>query len=174
MGAQGSGNASKSESFSQAFSASAMSGLANTQNKVLKQREKLFQDYFMPEFQEVYEAYDPDSEAGKAEMGLLANQINNTFDSVQKQTTQKLAQQDLLGSGAGTALTAQNDRAKASALAAAYAQQIAKSNTAKSSMLANLAALMPQTTTAAPVISQSMSQSTSESLSGGGGGGIKI
>jgi hypothetical protein len=137
-------------------SSSRQSSLANTQEAILKEREKFFQSYYLPEFKELYSSMTPDSEAGKAQMGLAANQINQSFDATQKQTDQMLAQRNLADSGAGAALTAQNNRAKASALANAYATQMANSTQQKATALANLGGtLMPSATTAAPTLSES-------------------
>lgn len=151
----GSGSASGSKSSAHSY----MSSLAKTQEKILKTREEFFQDYFIPQFKQVYNSYAPDSEASQAQMGLTANQINNSFNAAKQQTDQQLAQRNLLNSGAGMALTAQNNRARSSALANAYANQTAQSNDKKATMLANLQTLMPATTTAAPVLSQSSSSS---------------
>jgi hypothetical protein len=155
MGGSLSGNFSKSSSSAKSYE----SELAKTQNSILKEREKFFQSYYLPEFQELYSSMTPDSEAGKAQMGLTANQINQSFDAAQKQTDQMIAQRNLADSGAGAALTAQNNRAKASALANAYATQMANSTQQKATALANLGTLMPSTTNAAPILSQSESSS---------------
>jgi hypothetical protein len=162
MGANGSFNTSKSSS--SASSQSYLSSLAETQEGILKSRESFFQDYFLPQFKEVYNLYNPDSEQGKSQMGLTANQINSSFDSAQKQTNQALAQRNMLNTGAGAALTAQNNRAKSSALANAYATQMANSNNQKASMLSNLQTIMPTPTNAAPTVSKSKSSSDSSSL----------
>jgi tyrosyl-tRNA synthetase len=158
----GSGSGSSSRASSQSY----QSSLANTQEKILKQREEFFQSYYLPEFKELYSSMTPDSEAGKAQMGLTANQINQSFDAAQKQTNQMIAQRNLADSGAGAALTAQNNRAKASALAKAYAEQRANSTNLKATTLANFGTLMPSTTQAAPVLSNSTSSSSSWGFSG--------
>lgn len=131
------------------------SALSLEQARILKQRESLFQNWYMPEVKSLLEEFDPDSAAGKAQMSLNANQINQSFDAAQKQTTQSLAQQNLLGSGAGAALMQANNRARASALANAYTNQMANSTTNKANTLANLSTLMPSTTNAAPTLSTS-------------------
>lgn len=166
MGASlgGSGSGSKSSS----YASSSMSSLAKTQEQILKTREQFFQDYFIPQFKEVYNSYNPESSASKAQMGLTANQINSSFDSAQKQTNQVLAQRNMLDTGAEMALTAQNNRARSSALANAYANQMATSNDKRATMLANLQTLMPNTTNAAPILSQSSSNSSSWGFSGNG------
>ena len=142
-------------------SKSYQSSLANTQEEILKKREAFFQDYFIPEWKEVYEEFDPDSAASKAQMGLTAQEINTSFDSAQKQTDQMIAQRNLGKTGAGAALTAANNRAKSSALASAYANQMAGSTANKANALAQLGStLMPGTTTAAPMQDESTSSGT--------------
>ena len=141
------------------YSRSYQSSLANTQEEILKNRELFFQDYFIPEFKEVYNSFDPDSESGSAQMGLTSGEINKSFDSAQKQTDQMLAQRNMLDTGAGAALTAANNRAKSSALANAYATQKASSSDKKAANLAQFSQLMPQTTTAAPILEEGTGRS---------------
>jgi hypothetical protein len=167
MGAQGSGSSSKSSAVS--HSVEKLSSLAETQESILQEREKFFQDYFVPEFKEAYSALDPDSDAGSAQMGLTAKEINTSFDAAQKQTDQSLAQRNLGNTGAGAALTAANNRARSSALANAYATSAANSADKKVASLGTLAQLMPQTTTAAPTLTETKSKSGSSSFSLGGG-----
>ena len=145
-------------------SKSYQSSLANTQEGILQTREKFFQDYFVPEFKEAYSALDPDSSAGQAKMGLTANEINTSFDAAQKQTNQVLAQRNMGNTGAGAALTAANNRARSSALAQAYATNAAESAEKKVSALNTLSTMMPQTTTAAPVLENSKSSGAKNSL----------
>ena len=136
------------------------SSLANTQEKILIAHEQEFQDYFLPEFKDFYSGLDPDSEAGKAQLGLTANQINQSFNAAQKQTNQSSARRNLGKSGAGIALIAANERARSSALANAYANQQAASTTNKQNALATLAATMPASTTAAPMQEENQSSGT--------------
>lgn len=133
------------------------SALTRTQSSILKDREQVFKNWYLPEAKGILSNFDPQSASGKAAMGLTSKEINSSFASAQKQTTQALAQQNLLGSGAGAALTAQNNRARASALADAYANQMASSNEKKANFLSNMATLMPSTTQAAPTLSSSSS-----------------
>jgi hypothetical protein len=143
------------------------SSLAKTQSKILKNREQLFQDWYLPTFQTVMDEFNPNSASGKAAMNLTAQGINSSFDSAQKQTMQSLAQQNLLGSGASAALTAANQRDRASALANAYANQMANSTANKAQMLNSMATLMPSTSTAAPTLSFSRQHSESTSAQAG-------
>lgn len=129
------------------------SSLSKTQAGILKNREQLFQDWYLPTFKSVMEEFDPNSKAGSAAMNLTAGQIDNSFKSAQKQMGQVLAQQNLLGTGAGMALTAANNRARSSALADAYANQMSNSTANKAQMLNSMSGLMPSTTTAAPTLS---------------------
>lgn len=145
---------------SKSTSTSKMSSLAETQEQMLKERNTDYREYYLPEFQNYYASLDPDSSAGKAQIGLTAQQINTSFDSAQKQTDQAIARQNLGKSGAGIALTAANNRARSSALASAYANQMAQSNTNKGNALAQFGQLMPQTTTAAPVLDEQSIKTT--------------
>lgn len=165
MGGHSTHGGSKSSSRTYVFETE----LSKTQSDVLKKHEELFQSYYLPEFKDLYESMTPDSEAGKAQMGLVANQINQSFDSSQKQTNQAMAQHGITGSGAHLATLASNNRARSSALANAYAQQMANSTANKASALANLGSMMPQTTTAAPVVTSNASQATSWNFGMGGG-----
>jgi hypothetical protein len=174
MGASGSGQGSKSESSSKSSSTTKLSSLAKTQEAILKERNQDYREYYLPEFKDFYSSLSPDSEAGKAQMGLAANEINASFDAAQKQTNQLINQQNLDGSGAGLALIAANNRAKSSALATAYANRMAETTANKGNALAQLAQLMPQTTTGAPTVGSSFSKSSSNSISGGGGGEAHI
>lgn len=151
----GGGGEQHSSSFS--TGESKLSSLALTQENILKSRELLFQDYFVPEVKNVVSGFDPDSDAGQAQMGLNAQQVNASFGAAQKQTTQKAAQQGISGSGVNLALIAANDRARSSALANAYANQMAQSNEKKAETLASFGNLMPQTTTAAPTVDKNSS-----------------
>lgn len=160
-GLGGSLSGSKSSSSSKSYE----SKLAKTQNRILEDREEDYRSYYLPEFQDLYESMTPDSEAGKAQMGLTANQINQSFDSAQKQTNQVMAQQGITGSGAHLATLAANNRARSSALANAYLNQMAKSTEQKATALANFGTLMPSTTTTAPILQKSSSDSMAFSAS---------
>lgn len=157
---QGSASGNYSENSSSALSVTKLSSLAKTQEAILKERNQDYREYYLPEFKDFYSSLSPDSEAGKAQMGLTANEINSSFDAAQKQTNQSLAQRNLDGSGAGLALLAANDRARSSALAKAYAGRMAEATANKGNALAQLAQLMPQTTTAAPTVGSSSSSSS--------------
>jgi hypothetical protein len=144
-------------SYQQSSSSSKESPLTKTQNKILQKRESLFESWYLPEVKETMAQFNPDSKSGAAAFNLNAKQINSSFDSEQKQTGQMLAQQNLLGSGAGAALTARGNRARASALADAYNNQMATSNSNKASLLSTMSTLMPSTSTAAPILNSSSS-----------------
>lgn len=147
-------------------SSSAQSSLADTQEAILKNREEIFQNYYLPEFKDFYSSLDPDSEAGRAQLGLNAQQVNASYDAAQKQTDQAMARQNITGSGAHLATIAANNRARSSALASAYANQMAASTQNKGNALAQLGQLMPQTTTAAPVLDNSSSKGYTNAVSG--------
>ena len=146
------GQTESNKSKSTSKSESRLSSLAETQETMIGERNTDYREYYLPEFKNYFNSLEPDSDAGKAQMGLTAQQINTSFDSAQKQTDQAIARQNLGKSGAGIALTTANNRARSSALASAYANQMAQSNTNKGNALAQLGQLMPQTTTAAPVL----------------------
>lgn len=144
---------------------SKLSSLALTQENILKNREALFQDFFVPEMKNVISGFDPDSEAGQAQMGVNAQQVNASFDAAQKQTKQVAAQQGITGSGTHLAMIAANNRARSGALANAYANQMAQSNEKKAETLASFGNLMPQTTTAAPTVDKNTSSGKSSGYS---------
>lgn len=153
-----SGNMSKNKS--SASSKNELSSLAKTQEEILKERNQDYQEYYLPEFKDFYSSLDPDSDPGQAQMGLNAKQVNASFDAAQKQTYQAMARQNITGSGAHLATIAANNRARSSALASAYANQMAASTANKGNALAQFAQLMPQTTTAAPTVGESSSSSS--------------
>lgn len=142
------------------------SSLANTQEKILKDREQIFKDYYLPEFKDFYSSLSPDSEAGKAQMGLMADEINASFDAAQKQTNQMINQQNLDGSGAGLALLAANARERSSALAKAYASRMAETTANKGNALAQLGSMVPSPTTAAPILDSSRSAGYTNAIAG--------
>ena len=147
-------------------SSSRQSSLANTQEAILKSREEIFENYYLPEFKDFYTSLDPDSAAGKAQLGLNAQQVNASFDAAQKQTNQAMAQQGISGSGANLAMIAANNRARSSALANAYAQQMAASTENKGNALAQLGQMVPSPTTAAPTLESSRSVGYTNAVSG--------
>lgn len=147
-------------------SSSVQSSLANTQEAILKNREEIFQNYYLPEFKDFYSSLDPDSESGQAQMGLNAQQVNASYDAAQKQTDQDMARQNISGSGAHLATIAANNRARSSALASAYANQMAASTQNKGNALAQLGQLVPSPTTAAPVLDNSSSKGYTNAVSG--------
>lgn len=144
---------------SYSHSSSEESPIAKQQGKIVQKREKLFESWYLPEAQKVMEGFDPRSESGSAAMSLNANDINKSFASEQRQTNQMLAQQNLLGTGAGAAMTAANNRARAGALADAYANSMATSNSNKASLLGTLSTMVPSPTNAVPILNNSSSRS---------------
>lgn len=143
------------------------SQLSKAQAEILKTRESLFQDWYLPEFKSVMAEFDPSSESGKAAMQLTAKEINSGFDTAQRQTGQQLAKMNMLGTGAGAALTAANNRARATALSDAYANQRANSTANKAQMLNSMSGLMPSTSTAAPTLSFSNQKSSGTTVNVG-------
>jgi hypothetical protein len=148
-------------SVQESSSKSVESSLTRTQGKILEARENVFQSWYLPQAKQMMTEFDPTSASGSANMTKTAGGINRSFDSAQKQTNQALAQQNLLGTGAGAALTAANNRARCSALADAYATQMSNSTSQKANFLSNMATLMPSTTQAAPTLSSSSSSGVS-------------
>lgn len=147
-------------------SSSRQSSLANTQEEILKNREEIFENYYLPEFKDFYSSLSPDSAAGSAQMGLNAQQVNASFDAAQKQTKQAMAQQGLSGSGVNLAMLAANNRARSSALANAYANQMAASTENKGNALAQFGNMVPSPTTAAPVLDSSRTVGYTNAVSG--------
>ena len=139
------------------------SALSRKQLEILKNREQQYNLWFFPELQNAVAATDVNSQQGQAKLALMGNQINTAYDAAQKQTNQALAQQNLLGYGNGgvaAALQAQNNRARASALAQGYYNTVADSTKEKTNLLQIGAGLMPQPTQSAQYHQKNTSGST--------------
>lgn len=156
MGGGGSSQSSRSSSQE--------SALSREQLKILQAREQQYQEWFFPELQKAVAETDVNSDAGRATMALGANKINAAFNTAQKQTNQTLAQQGLLGNGnsaVGAALTAQNNRSRAMALAEGYYNTLANSNNQKTQLLQIGASMMPNPTQSAQYHNTSSASGTS-------------
>ena len=139
------------------------SALSQEQLKILQAREQQFNEWFLPELKNSVAAADVNSEQGQAKLALMGNQVNAAFNTAQKQTNQQLAQQNLLGagnSGVAAALTAQNNRARASTLAQGYYNTVANGNSEKTNLLQIGASLMPNPTNSAQYHNQQSSSGT--------------
>jgi len=139
------------------------SALSQEQLKILQNREQQYNEWFFPELQKSVAQTDVNSETGRATMALAANKVNTAFDTAQKQTNQQLAQRGMLGTGnggVGAALTAQNNRARAAALAEGYYSMLANANTQKANLLQIGAGLMPQPTQSAQYHQKNSSDGT--------------
>ena len=163
-------SSSQNQSVSQGSSESSTldSALSNEQLSILQNREEQYNAWFFPELQNAVKNTDINSAEGQALMGQQASTINASFDSANKQMKQNLAQQGLLGGSNGgvqASLTAQNQRAKSSALAAAYANQLGQMNSQKASLLGVGAGLMTTPTTSAQY--HTTSSSSNSALSSG-------
>lgn len=79
----------------------------------------------------------------RAAMALQSGEINSAYNAAQKQTAQRLAQQNLLGqsNGVSAALQAQNDRARSSALSEAYYNILLQSDAQNNAIKQNLLGL---------------------------------
>ena len=156
-----SGSSSKGKDTSRSWTSE--SGLSKEQLSILQQRQAQYNQYFFPALQQGLEQSTPGSSVFTQQMGNNAQQVNAAFDSSQMQTNQILAQHRLLGSangGTAAALKAQNERARASALANAYSSQVQNANADKQRFLQMGLGMSPQTTTAAPFHSQQEGQGT--------------
>lgn len=157
---------SQNQSSSQGTSESATfeSELSKEQLDILKNREDQYNEWFFPELKAAVDNADINSPEGQALLGQQAKAVNASFDASGRQIKQNLAQQGLLGSGNGVqaSLNAQNQRAKSSALSAAYANQLGQMNNQKASLLGIGGGLMTTPTTSAQFHSASTSQNTSQ------------
>ena len=164
-----------SEYFSNAFSQNTSesgtraSELSNEQLGILQERRQMANGYFFPELQKSIAENTEGTKQFNAGVAQQANAINTSYDAAQKATEQSLAQQGLKGSRTGVeaALTAANNRARSSALAQAYYNQLSQAQQNKMNLLNTMGAMMPQTTNSAEYYSSSTSQGTSESQSAG-------
>lgn len=159
----------KSTSFSQTLE----SGLSQEQLKILQQRQQQYNQFFFPALQQGIEQSTPGSATFVQQMGNNAKQVNAAFDSSQMATNQILAQHNLAGGtqgGVAAALKAQNERARASALANAYSSQLQTANADKQKFLQLGLGMSPQTTTAAPFHQESTSESTGKQKASGWSG----
>jgi hypothetical protein len=175
----GSGSqSSKSSGYDFSSSKTSESALSKTQNRILNERNQLFNDEFWPELMGSIESMNPNIEAGKAEMQLQADAINKSFGATDRQINQNIAQQGLSGSPSGVqaAMKAASERARSSALAQAYYNSLANADAKKANLLQIGASMMPQPTTAAPLHQTSFSFGQNQSKSSGsqfnGGGAI--
>lgn len=163
-----SNSSSQNQSTSQGTSSSATvdSELSNEQLEILQNRENQYNEWFFPELKNAVDNSDPNSPQGQALMEQQSNTINASFESADKQIKQRLAQQGMLGSGNNgvqASLDAQNQRAKTSALSAAYANQLGNMSTQKANLLGIGAGLMTTPTTSAQFHSTSNSQQSAQS-----------
>ena len=164
-----------SEYFSNAFSQNTSesgtraSELSNEQLGILQERRQMANNYFFPELQNSIAENTEGTKQFNAGVAQQANAINTSYNAAQKATEQSLAQQGLKGSRTGVeaAMTAANNRARSSALAQAYYNQLSQAQQNKMNLLNTMGAMMPQTTNSAEYYSSSTSQGTSESQSAG-------
>lgn len=163
-GGQSSSNHNRSLQKSSTYS----SELSNKQLKILQQREKQYQDFFFPELKNMLAENSAGSAQFNAQVGVNAEQVNAAFDANKSKIQQNLAQQGMLGqaNGVQAALTQANERARASALANAYAEQLNAANSNKMNALQLGIAASPSPTTSAEYYQ------TSESRGTGGGSGV--
>ncbi len=158
---------SVSEYFSNAFSETRASELSNEQLGILQERRQMANNYFFPELQQSIAENTAGTKQFDAGVAQQASAINTSYDAAQKATEQSLAQQGLKGSRTGVeaAMTAANNRARSSALAQAYYNQLSQAQQNKMNLLNTMGAFMPQTTNSAEYYSSSASQSAGQSQS---------
>lgn len=170
----GSHSHQKQSSKSSSSSRTLESGLSKEQLAILKQRQQQYNDILMPmvtgALQKGMEQNTPGSQTFNTLMGNNAQQVNAAFNSAQQATSQNLARQGIAGqadTGVSASLKAANERARASALANAYASQLQTSADQQmkwGQLAANFAAQMsPQPTTSAAYHQESKSESKGKS-----------
>jgi len=176
MGASGSGNKSSSSGKSISDSSTYSSELSQKQLKILQQREKQYQDFFFPELKNMLAENSAGSAQFNAQVGANTEQVNAAFDANKSKIQQNLAQQGMLGQAGGVqaALTQANERARASALANAYAEQLNAANANKMNALQLGLAASPTPTTSAEYYQSSSSRTHNSSSGFGVGGEVKL
>ena len=167
MGASGKKEKSSGKTISEGYTYS--SELSQKQLKILKQREKQYQDFFFPELKNTLAENSAGSAQFNVQFGANAEKVNAAFDANKAKIQQNLAQQGMLGqaNGVQAALTQANERARASALANAYAEQLNAANANKMNALQLGLAASPTPTTSAEYY-QTNSSKTKNSSSGFG------
>lgn len=171
-------SSSHSKSQSTSSSGTRESGLSREQLAILKQRQQQYNDILLPlvtnALNRGMEQSTPGSQTFTSFMGNNAQQVNAAFDSAQAATSQNLARQGLAGqpnTGVSASLRAANERARASALANAYASQL-QSSADQQQKWAGLAGqfaanMSPQPTTSAAFHQESHAESSGSSVSRG-------
>lgn len=151
------GSRSSGSSSSASASNTYKSELSQEQLGILQSRENQYQKYFFPALQAGIAENTAGSQAFNTRLGKTANEINTAFDANQAKIRQQLAQQNMLGSSSGVqaALQQANERSRASALASAYADQLAAADASKTNYLQVAAAMSPQPTNSAEYYSTS-------------------
>jgi len=167
MGANGKKESSSGKTVSTGSTYS--SELSWKQYKILQQREEQYQAFFFPELKNTLAENSVGSKQFNAQVGANAEQVNAAFDANKAKIQQNLAQQGMLGqaNGVQAALTQANERARASALANAYAEQLNAANANKMNALQLGLAASPTPTTSAEYY-QTSSSRTHNSGSGFG------
>lgn len=159
--------ASKSNTSSSSKSNTSESALSREQLGILRQRESQYQQMFFPELVSGIQENSVGSETFNAGMQQRAGEVNAAFNASDRKTTQNLAQQGLLGqsSGVQAAVKASGNRARSSALAQSYYDQLTSANQNKYNFLTLGTAMSPTPTTSAEYHSQSKSSGDSSSWS---------
>lgn len=154
-----SGGSQKSTSYSNTNTYD--SKLSNAQLEILKERQAQYQQYFFPELVSGVQQNSVGSEQFNSQLSANVAQVNAAYDQNRNKIKQNLAQQGMLGQGGGVqaALTQANERARSSALASAYAQQLSSANEKKLSYLTLAGSMSPTPTTSADYYSSSSSKS---------------
>ncbi len=160
------GSGSKGKTVTNTVGNTYASELSREQLGILQRREAQYQKYFFPALQAGIAENTAGSQAFNTKLGRTVGQINTAYDANQAKIKQQLAQQNLLGSSGGVqaALQQANERSRASALANAYADQLAAADASKTNYLQVAAAMSPTPTSSAEYYQTS--QSTGKTTSG--------
>ncbi len=127
------------------------SALSREQLGILKQREAQYQQMFFPELVSGIQQNSVGSQAFNAGMQQRAGEVNAAFNASDRKTSQQLAQQGLLGQSSGiqAAVQAASNRARSSALAQSYYDQLTSANQNKYNFLALGTSMSPTPTSSA-------------------------
>ena len=169
-------NSSNESSHTTSNSMTYASELSKEQLKILQQREQQYQDYFFPELKTAIAETNMGSTASNAQMQTQSNAINTSYAAADKQTSQNLAQQGMLGdsSGVSAALKAANNRSRSSALAMAYYNTLQAKQTAKQNLMGLGLGMSPTPTSSAEYYSKTASNSTSTGTASGSANQMNI
>lgn len=162
----GSGGGGKSTTYNAANTYE--SPLSRAQLEILKLRQQQYQQYFFPEIVKGVQQNSAGTQEFSNQLAANTAQVNAAFDQNRGKIRQNLAQQGMLGQGNGVqaALNQANERARSSALASAYSQQLASADSSRQQYLSLAAGMSPTATTSADYLQSQKAQSGSWNVSG--------